>query len=169
MRVISQTRVALTLAALLAATALGIAFAAEHLGAVVPCALCLLERWPYRIVIALCLVGVPLPKPAARFILLLVALVLVGSATMAGHHIGVETGWWPGPLPECAAPRLMDGTIAERLANMPLRPAKPCDEPTYLVPGLPVSIAGMNLMFSLLFIFGVATAFWRTRQHRINA
>ena len=52
-------------------------------------------------------------------------------------HVGVEQGWWPSPLPECAAPNLGGGTMAERLSRMPLFPSKPCDEPTYVVPGLP--------------------------------
>ena len=28
-------------------------------------------------------------------------------------------------------------------------PAKPCDEPTYLIPGLPISMAAMNLLYGL--------------------
>ena len=43
------------------------------------------------------------------------------------------------------------GSIAERLASMPARPAKPCDDPTYLIPGVPVSLAAMNLLFALVF------------------
>ena len=35
------------------------------------------------------------------------------------------------------------------LARMPALPAKPCDSPTYLLPGLPVSMAAMNLALSL--------------------
>ena len=45
------------LSAIAAALALGIALASEHWGGLVPCAFCLLERWPYRIAIALGLVG----------------------------------------------------------------------------------------------------------------
>ena len=28
-------------------------------------------------------------------------------------------------------------------------PAKPCDAPTFLVPGVPLSMAGMNLLYAL--------------------
>ena len=161
---ISGIRLALVLSALVAATALGVALAAENLGTLVPCALCLLERWPYRIVIGLSVIGLVLPTFLARIALFLVALTLVGSVAMAEVHVGVEAGWWSSPLPECAAPRLMHGTIAERLANMPERPSKPCDEPTYLLPGLPLSIAGMNLAFGLVFLGGVITSLVRTRS-----
>jgi hypothetical protein len=34
-------------------------------------------------------------------------------------------------------------------AALPERPAKPCDEPTFLIPALPVSMAAMSLVFSL--------------------
>ena len=34
---------------------------------------------------------------------------------------------------------------------MPARPSKPCDEPTFLIPGLPLSMAAMNLLFALAF------------------
>jgi disulfide bond formation protein DsbB len=70
---------------------------------------------------------------------------------LAFVHVGVEQGYWPSPLPECAAPHFSAGTIAERLASMPARPSKPCDEPTFLVPGLPLSMAAMNLVFALAF------------------
>jgi hypothetical protein len=34
---------------------------------------------------------------------------------------------------------------------MPARPSKPCDDPTFLVPGIPLSMAAMNLGFALAF------------------
>jgi hypothetical protein len=46
---------------------------------------------------------------------------------------------------------------------MPVRPSKPCDEPTYLISGLPVSIAAMNLLFALALSAG--SAIW-LEQHR---
>ena len=55
------------------------------------------------------------------------------------------------------------GSVAERLARMPATPAKPCDDPTFLIPGLPVSMAMMNLLASLAFAAGIARA--ATRRH----
>ncbi len=116
-----------------------------------PCALCLVERWPYRIVIGLGLVAALVPRGLARVLLAAAVLCLLGDAAVAFVHVGVEQGWWPSPLPECAAPRFAGGTIAERLAAMPARPAKPCDEPTFLVPFVPLSFAAMNFLFALAF------------------
>ncbi len=43
-------------AALLGAAALGVAWIAEHRLSMAPCALCLMERWPYRVLLAMGLV-----------------------------------------------------------------------------------------------------------------
>jgi disulfide bond formation protein DsbB len=47
---------------------------------------------------------------------------------------------------------------------MPSRPAKPCDDPTFLIPGLPVSMAAMNLLYALAFALMLAIALWRERK-----
>ena len=58
------------------------------------------------------------------------------------------------------------GSIAERLARMPAVPAKPCDEPTFLLPFLPVSMAAMNLLYALAFATALAIFLWRSRGER---
>lgn len=137
------------LSALVAAAALGLALASERWGGFVPCALCLIERWPYRVAIVLGLVALVVPPRFGRVLLWLAVLAMLADAAVAFVHVGVEQRWWPSPLPECAAPKFGGGSIAERLAAMPARPAKPCDDPTFLIPGLPVSMAAMNLLFAL--------------------
>ena len=149
------------ISALLAAAALGLAFATEWWGGLVPCALCLWERWPYRVAIALGLLAAIAPRALVRPALGLIVLTILIGAALAGIHTGVEFGWWPSPLPECAAPNFGTGSIAQRLAAMPARPAKPCDDPTFLIPFLPVSMAAMNLLFSLGFAGLVAGFTWR--------
>ena len=102
----------------------------------------------------LALAAVVVPPRLARALLVLVVLTLLADVALAFIHVGVEAHWWPSPLPECAAPRFVGGSIAERLASMPAHPAKPCDDPSYLIPGLPVSLAMMNLLFALAFAVG---------------
>ena len=154
------------LTALGAAAALGIAHASETWAELVPCALCLVERWPYRIVIALSLLAVIAPRWLARTLLLLAVVTLLAGAGIAAVHVGVEFHWWPSPLPECAAAHLSGGSIAERLASMPARPSKPCDEPSFLIPGLPVSMAAMNLLFALAFAAALAISLAVNRSRR---
>jgi hypothetical protein len=42
--------------------------------------------------------------------------------------------------------------------------AKPCDEPAYLVPGLPLSVAQMNLIYAA----GLAILIWRGAARRMR-
>ena len=142
-------RLALTLAILAGGAALGAAFGSEWFAGLVPCALCLVERWPWRLAVALGLLGLLLPTRFARLVLASIAVVVFVGAVEAAVHVGVEAKWWPSPLPECAAPRLVGGSAGSLLASMPDKPSKPCDDPTFLIPGLPVSMAAMNLIFAL--------------------
>jgi disulfide bond formation protein DsbB len=165
-RVLSPAALGLVAAAA-AALALAFAVTSERWGGLVPCALCLWERWPYRIAIILGLVAWLLPPeldiplgriPLGRIVLGLVALTMLADAALAAVHVGVEAHWWPSPLPECAAPVFSGGSIAERLAHMPATPAKPCDDPTYLIPAIPISFAAMNLIYSAIFTLAAAWA-----------
>lgn len=161
---IPRLRFALAASAVVAAAALGIALASEAYEGLVPCALCLIERWPYRIAIVLGLVGLVLPRPFARIALVLLALTILADAAVAAVHVGVEARWWPSPLPECMAPTFSGGTIAERLAAMPVKPSKPCEDPAYLIPFVPVSMAAMNLLFALVFAGAIGGFLWVTRR-----
>ncbi len=136
--------------ALSAGAALGLALASERWGGLVPCALCLVERWPYRVAILLGLLAAVAPRGAGRVLLWLSVLVFVVAAAAGVVHVGVENGAWASPLPECAAPRIAGNSVAERLRSMPAAPSKSCDEPTYLIPFLPVSMAAMNVLYACL-------------------
>jgi disulfide bond formation protein DsbB len=114
----------------------------------VPCALCYLERWPYRVAILLGLIAV-LVRAARPIIRPLLVAAFLAAALLGFVHAGVEFQWWKSPLPECAAPILRTGSIKDMLASMPAHPAKPCDDPTYIVPFIPVSIADLNLIYAL--------------------
>lgn len=143
------------LAALGAASALGIVYALEVWGGFVPCALCLLERWPWRFAIAFGLFAILLPARLGRVALVLMLLAGLGAVATAGTHVGVEFGWWPSPLPECAAPHFAQGSIAERLRSMPAKPSKSCEDPVYAFDWLPVSFAQLGLIYALAFSSGM--------------
>ena len=161
----SRTPVLSALSLLVAGGALIVATGSERLLGLVPCALCLLERWPYRVAAlfaALALLSTRglLLRPA----LWGVVLCMAASVILSGTHVGVEQGWWPSPLPECAAPTLGSGSIADRLAHMPARPAKPCDDPTYLVPGIPISMAAANGLLALAFGTFLAISLFQSQR-----
>lgn len=134
--------------ALLAATfALGLALASEYWGGLLPCSLCLLERWPYRITILLAALAVVVPRPAIALVLWLAALTMLTDAGIAVIHVGVEQHLWLNPIGECAAPHL-SGSLADRLLQLSSRPPQPCDRASYLIPFIPLSMAAMNVLYA---------------------
>lgn len=140
------------LIALMAAAAPLLAMATERWGGLNPCLLCLWQRGPYWVAALLALMAVmAMREPKlARALLVLAGIAVLGSALVAAVHVGVEAKWWPSPLPGCAAPSAGQARSVEEMMNaMAAVPAKPCDEPTYLIPFLPVSMAAMNLVYAL--------------------
>ncbi len=137
------------LVALLAAAAPLFARASESLWGLAPCELCLWQRAPYWLALALALAAAALPR-ARRPLLLGAALAALASAAIAAFHLGVEWRWWPSPLAGCQAP-VVDAaqSLEEMMAALRPMPTKPCDEPAFLIPVLPLSMAGMNLIYGM--------------------
>ncbi|MCQ8279533.1 disulfide bond formation protein B [Acetobacteraceae bacterium KSS8] len=133
--------------------ALVFAFWLEHAQGMAPCALCLWERVPYRLLLGTGIVWALFGffGRTARPIWALAMLFACGALVLSGLHVGVEQGWWPSPLPECQAPHFRPGlSFAERLAAMPARPAKPCDAANPLFPGSPVSVVSAGFAYALV-------------------
>ncbi len=151
--------------AIAAALALIVAEGSEFWLGLVPCALCLLERWPWRVAAVLgVLAAFARPRPAGRGLLMLLALSLLAAAGLAFVHVGVEQGLWPSPLPECAAPEIHGTSLAQLLASMPAHASKPCDAPSFLIPGLPLSMAAMNLLYALVVLALLVAYLVRSRE-----
>jgi len=146
-----MTRMAAALLiAVLAAAAPLFAIGSEVWWGLAPCALCLWQRWPYWVAAALAALGILLPGRARVLLLGLAGLAAFASAAIGGFHVGVEQGWWPSPLPGCAAPTAGAAqSIDEMMRALAATPNKPCDAATYLIPGLPLSMAAMNLLYGL--------------------
>lgn len=135
------------LALAIAGFALGLALASEYWGGLLPCSLCLLERWPYRIAMVLGALAIVAPRPAVRPVLWLIVLVMIASAELAIMHVGVEQHLWQNPINECAAPQL-NGSLLGDLLQLSSRPPMPCDRATYLIPFVPLSMAAMNALYA---------------------
>ena len=145
--------------AALAAAAPIFARASEGIWGIAPCELCLWQRWPYWVAAALALAAALWP-PGRRGLGRLAVAAVLASGIVAGFHVGVEQGWWPSPLPGCQVPRTAGGSVDDMLRALSAAPSKPCDAPTYLVPGLPVSMAAMNLLYALG-LSGLGLILWR--------
>jgi disulfide bond formation protein DsbB len=146
--------------------ALGLALASQHFLGLVPCALCYVERWPYRAGIALGLLGLVLPARLAKPAVWLLLAAYLAAAASAGLHVGVEQHWWKSPLPECTAPDLGGLTSAERFARMPDRPTKSCEDADYPIPAIPVTMAQANLLYALAVGGGLAILLVRQTRKR---
>ncbi len=148
--------------AILSAAAPLIAMGTERWPGLAPCALCLWQRWPYWAAAGLALGAAFLPARLRRAGLTIAALAVLVSGGIAALHVGVEQGWWPSPLPGCLAPAVAPGaSVDDLLRSLAPRPNKPCDEPAQLIPGLPLSMAAMNLIYALTLAGLTLRAAWR--------
>lgn len=133
----------------LAAAAPLIALGTERWPGLAPCALCLWQRWPYWAAAALAVAAALLPARWRVWALRAAGVAVLVSGAIAVLHVGVEQGWWPSPLPACQAPPVAAGaSVDDLLRSLNPAPNKPCDEATYLIPGLPLSMAMMNLIYA---------------------
>lgn len=152
------------LVAILAAAAPLFARASEGWFGLAPCELCLWQRAPYWAAFVLSVLAALdwWRGPLLR----LAAVAALASAAVAAFHLGVEFGWWPSPLAGCQAPGIgAAASLEEMMRSLAPTPTKPCDEPTYLIPGLPLSMAGMNLIYGLM-LAGLAWAAARKEPTR---
>lgn len=135
-----------------AAAALGMAFIAQYVYGLAPCVLCLYQRWPYAVVIALAVISSALLKKsqkAGSWILGLISLTFFTNAVFAFYHTGVERKWWPSFLEGCTTPSL-EGNIADVLARIQMAPIVRCDEIPWTDPVLGWSMANYNVIACLV-------------------
>ena len=139
------------LIAVLAAAAPLFALGSETWWGLAPCELCLWQRWPYWVAAGLAALGAFAPGRARTVLLGLAGIAALVSAAIGGFHVGVEQHWWPSPLPGCAAATAAGGTnsLDDMMRSLAAAPNKPCDAATYLIEGLPLSMAAMNLIYGL--------------------
>lgn len=134
----------LTLAAGLGSAALlAGAFAFQYLGGLLPCQLCLWQRWPHGVAVAVMLLAL---ATGWRWLLWLGALAALTTAGIGLFHAGVEQGWWPG-LASCSVNTLSGVGVADLLdptknVAQPVR----CDAIPWQMAG--ISMAGWNAIAS---------------------
>ncbi|GAP23152.1 disulfide bond formation protein B [Gluconobacter frateurii NBRC 101659] len=149
-----MTRILGGLFVLAGLAALGIAWFAEHRLLLAPCELCLWERRPWRVLIAIGVLTLAVPRRYARYSVLAGLVCVAVSIGLAVLHAGVEHKFWPSPAPECRAPVFHGGSFKDWMASMPSRPNKPCDSADYLF-GLPVSMTELGGLYAVaVFVLG---------------
>ncbi|MEM6939317.1 MAG: disulfide bond formation protein B [Pseudomonadota bacterium] len=121
------------------------AFGFQYIGGLMPCQMCLWQRWPHA---AAVLIGAGFLLLGAPLLIWLGSLAAAATAAIGGYHAGVEWGFWPGPA-SCAGGGAdlgaLDGAALLSLDG----PAGVimCDEVVWQMAGL--SMAGWNALLSL--------------------
>jgi disulfide bond formation protein DsbB len=149
------------------AAVLGGAFISQYWGGLAPCELCLLQRWPWVAAIVISLIAITVGnRSALPWVALLVAAVFVVGSALAAYHVGVEKRWFAGPdacTGAATAADTVEALKARILGQMPVR----CDEPAWSLWG--ISLAGWNLLASLVMVSSCLAVFWRLRRPRRRA
>ena len=147
--------------ALASAVTLGAALISQYGFGLQPCVLCIWQRYPYGVAIALGALAFFLAgnTTAARALIALAGLVFLADAAIAAFHVGVEQKWWAGTA-ECGG-NLATGLSAEDLkAQLQAAPIVRCDEVAWSLFG--ISMAGYNFLLALA--GGLAALVWAAGQ-----
>ena len=143
--------------------ALAVAFASQYLGGLLPCQLCLWQRWAYGAVIALAILTFALPRRLRSAGASLTALAVLAGAGIALFHVGVEQHWWKG-LASCTSTVNANQSLTDLENQLMATPVIPCDRPAWTMFG--VSMAGYNFAYATaLGLFGLVAAV-RSRGER---
>ncbi len=108
-----------------------------------PCNLCIWQRWPHAIIIAIA--GIGLVAIKQNWMLLLIALSAISTALIGLYHSGVEQGWWSGPS-GCSIQLNSDTDISSLTTSLLEMPVVKCDEIAWSLMG--ISMAGWNSIAS---------------------
>ena len=141
-----------------AATLAGAWFFQLVLG-IVPCPLCLEQRYAYYFAVPFAaLVAFAAARGVPRGVVLaglaILALAALGNAVLGGYHAGVEWGFWKGPT-DCSGTGFNVGNARNLLESLDKVKVVRCDEVQFRFLG--ISLAGYNVLISLLM---AAVALW---------
>lgn len=159
----SPTRAFALFALAASAGVLGGALFSQYRGGLLPCELCLAERWPWVGAIALSLIGIVV---GARFTPALfgagLAIIFTAGTALAAYHVGVEHHWIAGPA-ACTAATAPAATLAELQKEIMRIKSVRCDVPAWSLFG--ISLAGWNFLASLAMAV-LSVAFVATSRRR---
>ncbi len=119
---------------------------------ILPCPLCLEQRYAYYLAVPLgALIAFAAFRDAPRAVLVaglaVLALAVLANAGLGTYHAGVEWGFWKGPT-ECTGPVLDLGKAGNLLQHLDTVKVIRCDEVQWRFLG--ISLAGYNVLISLL-------------------
>lgn len=135
----------------------------QYVGGLAPCELCLAERWPYYGAIVIAGAALATDQRRALSGIGLLALIFLGSAGLAGYHVGVEQHWFEGPT-ACTGGSSGAKSAEELMKFLQNQQSVRCDEVQWSLLGL--SLAGWNVATSLLLLGVAGLGFLHLRKER---
>jgi disulfide bond formation protein DsbB len=126
---------------------LGGAIGSQYIGGLIPCEMCMWQRWPHLAAIFAALAAIVLRgnPPASATFTALAALLIATSGLIGIYHAGVEYRWWEG-FTTCTTLRpLSGGDMLDAIMKAPLIR---CDQAQWTL--FDISLAGYNAIFSLV-------------------
>lgn len=129
---------------------LAAALVAQYGFNLLPCDLCIWQRWPYVALLVFGALAIPAMRirhrGILRYLLILALLACLVGAGIGGYHVGVEQGWIAGPsgCSSEASPGITLEELRDQIMNAPLAR---CDQPSAVFFG--VSMAAWNVLLSL--------------------
>jgi disulfide bond formation protein DsbB len=134
------------LALLIPALLLGGALGSQYFGGLVPCEMCMWQRYPHYTALVLAILAILLRRtPLSLPLTVLAGIAILVSGGLGIFHAGVEYKMWKGPE-HCTS--LVSGSGADLLKAILAAPIVRCDEPQWTMFG--ISLAGFNAIFSIL-------------------
>ena len=115
----------------------------------VPCKLCILQRWPHVINILIIVIFLTLPKNQNILVFFGLTNAVLGTL-LAGYHFGLEEGYWMNVF-SCSGLQGLENLNSKSLLNvLKNTPISSCEKVQWSIFG--VSLAGINfLVFFILF------------------
>ncbi len=119
---------------------------------ILPCPMCLEQRYAYYTIIplsALVALGAATgaPRPLLIAGLIVIALIAAGNSVFGVYHAGVEWKFWQGPT-DCTGPLVDFGKAGSLLDQLDKVKVIRCDEVQWRFLG--ISLAGYNALISAL-------------------
>ena len=138
------------------------AYAFQALG-YAPCKMCLWQRWPHFVAIAVAAVALFIAPRALAWI----GAAAAGTTAGIGlFHTGVERGWWEGPSSCSGTGAGLGGLSGTDLLSMDAPRLVLCDQVSWQFAGL--SMASWNALLSLALAGIWLAAALRPRRERIS-
>lgn len=135
---------------LIATSALGMALISQYFFGLQPCNLCVIQRYPYGIVIALGVIGFIISfqsKRAVAVLMSLMGITFLANSVIAFYHTGVELKWWKSFLEGCMVPPLPEKAEDILAFVQSQTKAVRCDEIPWADPIFNLSMANWNVIF----------------------